>query len=350
MKEGYTKIWDQADSPVIWVEMIYVGDTKKMKQYLGFGYQNHYFSSINQLTTFFRNDLSEKKAEDFGNKKYSDPKFIDFFCKKSEDVERELIKFTKNIVKSKLPKLSNKQLYHLFNDFFEKYSSLAGLYRFSRPEFYEKALEENKKLYPQLKKIGERRLEMHEIWMNAFSNAIPIFKEIGKRLDLSKEEAMNCTHQEIYDGLIKEKLLNGIKRRLLDYTLVYGEDSFVLSTGKRDEEKVKIQSILKGKVAFAGKVKGKVLLILESLKGIKKIENIPKDAVLVTMMTSPDMIPIMKKVSAIVTDDGGTLCHAAIVSRELKIPCIIGTKIATRILKDGDLVEVDANKGIVRKL
>ncbi|GAG22226.1 unnamed protein product, partial [marine sediment metagenome] len=51
-----------------------------------------------------------------------------------------------------------------------------------------------------------------------------------------------------------------------------------------------------------------------------------------------------------ITDGGGTLCHAAIVAREMKIPCIVGTKIATRVLKDGDLVEVDADKGIVRKL
>lgn len=65
-------------------------------------------------------------------------------------------------------------------------------------------------------------------------------------------------------------------------------------------------------------------------------------------MTSPWYLPAMKKATAIVTDEGGITCHAAIVSRELKKPCIIGTKIATKVLKDGDLVEVDANKGIVR--
>ena len=56
----------------------------------------------------------------------------------------------------------------------------------------------------------------------------------------------------------------------------------------------------------------------------------------------------MKKASAIVTDEGGVTCHAAIVSRELKIPCIIGTKIATKVLKDGQLVEVNANHGWVK--
>lgn len=67
-------------------------------------------------------------------------------------------------------------------------------------------------------------------------------------------------------------------------------------------------------------------------------------------MTFPNFIPAMEKASAFVTDEGGILCHAAIVSREMRKPCIIGTKIATKIFKDGDLVEVDANKGTVKKL
>jgi pyruvate,water dikinase len=58
----------------------------------------------------------------------------------------------------------------------------------------------------------------------------------------------------------------------------------------------------------------------------------------------------MKKAGAIVTDEGGLTCHAAIVSRELRVPCVIGTKIATKVLKDGDLVEVDADRGIVKIL
>jgi pyruvate,water dikinase len=58
----------------------------------------------------------------------------------------------------------------------------------------------------------------------------------------------------------------------------------------------------------------------------------------------------MQKAAAFVTDEGGLTCHAAIVAREMKKPCIIGTKIATKVLKDGDMVEVDANKGIVKIL
>ena len=70
--------------------------------------------------------------------------------------------------------------------------------------------------------------------------------------------------------------------------------------------------------------------------------------ILVAVSTNPTLAPIMQKAAAVVTDEGGSLCHAAIISREMKKPCIIGTKIATHVLKDGDLVEVDADKGVVR--
>ncbi|MBI1935587.1 hypothetical protein HYS31_04040 [Candidatus Woesearchaeota archaeon] len=67
-------------------------------------------------------------------------------------------------------------------------------------------------------------------------------------------------------------------------------------------------------------------------------------------MTSPWYVPIMEKAAAIVTDEGGITCHAAIISREMSKPCIIGTKFATKVLKNGDLVEVDATKGIIKRI
>jgi pyruvate,water dikinase len=69
--------------------------------------------------------------------------------------------------------------------------------------------------------------------------------------------------------------------------------------------------------------------------------------VLVTHMTSPDWLPLLRRAAAIVTDSGGMTCHAAIVSRELGIPCVVGTGEATRVLRDGEAVTVDATRGIV---
>lgn len=103
---------------------------------------------------------------------------------------------------------------------------------------------------------------------------------------------------------------------------------------------------VKGQVAYAGLVRGKVKII-QTPSDIAKMN---KGDILMSQATSPDLLPAMKKAGAIVTNTGGLICHAAITSRELKIPCIVGTAKATLVFKDGDLVEVDANKGIVRKL
>ncbi|MBI5139959.1 MAG: hypothetical protein HZA94_00715 [Candidatus Vogelbacteria bacterium] len=112
---------------------------------------------------------------------------------------------------------------------------------------------------------------------------------------------------------------------------------------KSDLPEGKIKSIT-GEIACRGKVNGKVKILLTN-KDIGKIED---GDILVSPMTRPDFLPAMKRADAFVTDEGGITCHAAIVSRELKKPCIIGTKIATQVLKDGDLVEVDAERGVVR--
>ena len=78
--------------------------------------------------------------------------------------------------------------------------------------------------------------------------------------------------------------------------------------------------------------------------------KLKKGNILVTITTLPKYTHIIKRAKGIIADEGGLLSHAAIISREFHIPCIIGTKIATKVLKDGDYVEVNANKGIVKKL
>jgi len=104
--------------------------------------------------------------------------------------------------------------------------------------------------------------------------------------------------------------------------------------------------IIHGQSASRGMTKGKVKIVLTN----KDLHNVLEGDILVSIMTRPDFLPAMKKASAFVTDEGGVTCHAAIVAREMKKPCIIGTKIATQVLKNGDLVEVDANTGIVKIL
>lgn len=116
--------------------------------------------------------------------------------------------------------------------------------------------------------------------------------------------------------------------------------------GKKYSVHEEMADTLTGTTACPGKQKGRVVLVFERAD----IGKVRMGDILVTAMTTPNLSEAMKRASAFVTDEGGITCHAAIVARELGKPCIIGTKIATRTLHDGDLVEVDADTGMVRIL
>jgi phosphohistidine swiveling domain-containing protein len=100
---------------------------------------------------------------------------------------------------------------------------------------------------------------------------------------------------------------------------------------------------VRGTPASGGKIRGRVCVVTN----ISHFNKIKPGDILVSVMTRPEYLPLMKLASAFVTDEGGLTCHAAIVAREMGKPCIIGTKNASRALKDGDIVEVDADQGIV---
>ncbi len=104
-----------------------------------------------------------------------------------------------------------------------------------------------------------------------------------------------------------------------------------------------MKEIVRGLGASPGVASGKV----KTIKDLTELSKIEKGDVLVTRMTSPDYVPAMKKAVAIVTDEGGITSHASIVSRELGIPCIVGSEKATQFMHDGDLVTVDATNGVV---
>src|SRR3989344_2942156 len=120
-----------------------------------------------------------------------------------------------------------------------------------------------------------------------------------------------------------------------------------ITTLHKLKEKVEVvgdvQPLLKGLAASPGVVSGVVSVVPD----VKDIAKVQPGHVLVTVMTNPSWVPIMKKCAAIVTDEGGRTSHAAIVSRELQIPCVVGSEQATRVLKDGMTITVDGFKGLV---
>jgi len=196
-----------------------------------------------------------------------------------------------------------------------------------------------------------RKVPLQKI-MTIISN---VMREYFERRDIPTEDIVYAGTYDFSSGLYKQAdYIEEIKKRRNGIVLYYSNDGGVFQDDNTNVVKNRIYNLIaeenedqieiKGNVGSTGTVRALVRVIL-SEKDFKKFKD---GEVLVTSMTRPEYVPLMKIASAIVTDEGGITCHAAIVSRELKTPCIIGTKNATRILKDGDEVEVDANIGIVR--
>jgi pyruvate,water dikinase len=110
-----------------------------------------------------------------------------------------------------------------------------------------------------------------------------------------------------------------------------------------NQAQIDVKCDLKGEPASPGTATGKVIIIHQP----KEIDRVQKGQILVTTMTTPDFVPAMKKVNGIITDKGGQTSHAAIVSRELGVPCVVGTGKATRVLKEGDTVTLNGTTGEV---
>ncbi len=109
------------------------------------------------------------------------------------------------------------------------------------------------------------------------------------------------------------------------------------------EHKTSAKLLLKGQGAAPGIASGKVVII----RDVRDVGKVKEGDILVTKMTNPDMVPAMRKVAAIITDEGGMTCHAAIVSRELGTPAIVGTRTATNVLRNDQVVTADGEKGHV---
>ena len=191
-----------------------------------------------------------------------------------------------------------------------------------------------------------------------------------EKLGLSNEsikQAEKLRAFSLYPRFIEEKILPFVKdeKGYPNFTLknraihkkgkyfIYEHDT-IESVQWTDDTQSILHSLLnidsgheiRGSIAYSGLARGSVKIV-NSIQDIQKVEQ---GDILVTVNSNPSIMLALKKAAAIVADEGGVMCHAAIVAREMKKPCIIGTKIATQVLKDGDIVEVDANTGVVRML
>lgn len=274
----------------------------------------------------------------------SDPTICDVWSGSLIDSSDKMLDFIKEM-KGKLATLED---FHQFNKIFDEYAAYHRAVKvvvdYLSPDQIQKFLSR----FAEARVYAEPVFEETEKFMDYFIN------QLCKRYG-DEKELVFCMAKDEFEFYIStgKKPDEEILRSRYDSAVIFAERGeykiFIGDDAERIKESItkeRNSSILKGQSAYPGVAKGRVRIITNA--HIK--HQFDDGDILVSGMTRPEYFEYVKKSSAFVTDAGGILSHAAITARELKKPCVIGTQVATKVLKDGDMVEVDADKGTVRRI
>lgn len=213
----------------------------------------------------------------------------------------------------------------------------------------------------QLVKLSQRLVFIKDYRKMALYHGMycyePFFRKVGRRLGLSLEQVWTMNYWEFAPALKKNKVnVHELNERLKMCLAYVDKKRYLMLTGLRAKnflkkikfEKPVIQNAqeLTGTCACPGLVQGTVRIV-NLPEQMKKMNT---GDIMVSHNTNPNLVPAMKMAGALISEAGGLTCHTAIVARELKTPCLVGVANATKIFKDGDLVEVDATRGEIKKI
>lgn len=210
------------------------------------------------------------------------------------------------------------------------------------------------KLAKYLPILEEARTYAEPVFHETIQFDLSVARQISRLTKLPPDLVLHMTRNEVVACFSKNAVPSAseLRSRRKNSVLVFLKKNPYLATGREADRikniltREKKTGSLQGQTAYPGKVSGTVRVVHNP----QTVKIFNKGDILVTGMTRPEFLPLMKKAGAVVTDAGGILSHAAIVAREIRKPCVIGTKTATRTLKDGDSIEVDATQGIVKRL
>ena len=352
---NWVKFLERKRTPFIYFPFIEI-ESQRMPEICGFRFFYHLYKWVGETGVHFRvaDELVKCDSHFLGLIKSNDPRLEDWAKKghKANELADQWLHRFKNMPES--------FSVSLFNQFYEDFIQIL-LYTATMPYLVLSSIDNELTkgesrdsfktildLYEPLRNTSKYP-ELERVVLNKW------FDEIGEKYGIDSAHVHFMTPDEIRNietrgvdqsDLLKRKEWSILWNDIRDNEPVFSFDTSIERSIPILNEQVDDTDTLKGSVAFPGYAKGTVRIVNVLDDG----KNFVQGDVLVSINTNPDLIPIIKKSSAIITDEGGIMCHAAIVSREFKIPCIIGTKIATKILKDGDVVEVDAERGVVKIL
>jgi phosphohistidine swiveling domain-containing protein len=286
-------------------------------------------------------------------------KFLEI-ARNTRNIISKTLSLLENIKSNKLAKLSDHELSKKINNLNKDFYEFAAYFVYV--QYIGHVFNNNPKILKYFDNNTLHIIRVKPLIYQIQKKLKIVFTEISARRPIKKELLKWCFSSEIEKILINknvkyfDKLNKKIKLRqkYFIWALMDGKEFFCAGeTAKKianDFLKLKESNFrmkaIRGNKAYRGLVKGVVRIV----RGRKDFKKIKKGDILTAVVVMPYFLQVIKKAGAIITNEGGLLSHASIMARELNKPCIIGTKIATQVLRDGDLVEVDAEKGVVRIL
>ncbi|MBS3121701.1 hypothetical protein J4434_02345 [Candidatus Woesearchaeota archaeon] len=208
-------------------------------------------------------------------------------------------------------------------------------------------------------KIKEKRSESFYYINQIFSRLKEITEIEEQELKYILPEEIDMLCDENLVAQKKEELTKKLKQRYKESIFLFnngtskeaGLNKYVeLVEQSVDDKKIEEISVITGVCSSIGRVSG-IIKIINNKNELDNLNNSDKKCILVARMTMPELVFYMDKVAGIITDDGGSItCHAAILAREFNVPCLTGAQIATRILKEGDFVELNASENYAKIL
>jgi phosphohistidine swiveling domain-containing protein/predicted lactoylglutathione lyase len=225
---------------------------------------------------------------------------------------------------------------------------------------------EDKKVLQRIAELGFQRMELRRYWQWIDFLLHSLMYNFAKEHQLPEKTLVFLSEQEVkkvFSGHTKADgdLLKFAQNRSEIFGIVLDGD-IKITHNKDDVERFKtkyisednISKIVKGSISYRNKdedvIRGVARVVTWSKEILKDLETIKDGEILVVTQTKPDFLPFLKKIKALVADEGGITSHVSIVSRELKIPAIVGTRTGTDTIKSGDTIELNMTTGEVKTL
>lgn len=353
LKKLITRDWS-----LMFCENLHKVNVEEFNKQFGWSFTEIIFEGRENFVVVYRSPEEEKIGlTNFILKKLDeDPSWLN---RQAETVENQTdsIEYLIKKIKEHLSDYSKNELAGLLENIFANYKTFHTRYIIMK--YFPTNMEQHplyKKYESAINKAIETRTKLDRIEPPVDKLFREIASEVLKRAGLQVSLARFLSFEEALNYLREEKKID-------DAMLLKRKEKFIITNAgilfeplesyiarkniKLLNEEVAAEILeVRGNTAYPGKAKGYAKIIYNE----EMFQKFKEGDILITPMTAANYTSLIDKAAAIITDEGGITCHAAIVSREMKKPCLVGTKFATKIFKDNDLIEVDAEKGIAKKI